>query len=189
MRLLVILLVILLGCRGQTPVTLVPPRSLIIHADTEFTPTEREIIHRATDTLMSEVGMRVDVRYDLDFGKVEHLARFQNVTQLMRIARDAQLTRDMDSRYRGIVFGWSVYANPPRVYVAADVLNGGEVLYLHVVIHELLHAVGCDHVSDPNAVLYWQTDLKHQAVKLTEADRLELARALTPFGGIAGQKH
>ena len=187
---LIFLVFFCLNCASITvPTVSVPERSLTIHADTEFPLEERRIIHQATQELKAQVGLSVEIIYDLDFGKVERLARLKDVKQLIRIERSAQLTRDMDLRFRGITFGWTMVGSPVRAYIASDVLKGGETLYAHVVMHELLHIVGCDHVSDPNAVLYWQTDLRHQAVRLTEADRTELLRALTPSRGATGQKH
>lgn len=186
MRVIVFFLVFLAGCASiPQPPSQVTSSALIVHADVEFTPAERVQIQRATKELMSQVGLRADIKYDLDFSKPETLTRSAS---MIRVSRESQLTKDMDIHFRAITFGWTTTLLHRRVYLVSDVLiEGQETLYLHVVMHELLHLVGCDHVSDPNAVLYWQTDLGHQAVKLTEADRVELKK-LTASGGATRQK-
>lgn len=135
---------------------------------------------------MSQVSLRVDVIYDLDFGKVEQLNRFAGLILLMRADRGSELTQEMDLRFKGITYGWTMGVNWKRAYIVSDVLGGGgETLYLHVVMHEMLHIVGCEHVSDPNAVLFWSTDNHHKAIRLTEADRLELLRVTRPSPAVA----
>ena len=182
MRLYLFLFVILLGCTSARQPVAQPSSTLVIHADTDFTTSERIVIHRATRSLMSQVGLRVEVIYDLDFRKVERLSSLDGAVLLTRVARDAPLTREMDARFHGITFGWTTLTRR-RAYLASDVLSGGgETLFLHVVQHEFLHLVGCEHVSDPESVLFWATDHKHMAVVLSEADRLEYLRATSPGG-------
>lgn len=176
MRLYLFLFVILLGCTSARQPVAQPSSTLVIHADTDFTTSERIVIHRATESLMWQVGLRVEVIYDLDFRKVERLSSLRYEPRLIRVTSQSELTIGIDRHFNGTVFGWTTQNSTPSVYIVVDRLYG-EGLALHVYLHELLHAFGADHVDDPGAVMYWRTDLSHKAVILNESDRNALARA------------
>jgi len=169
MHLLLIFLVFLLGCTAQKPLRYVPRPELTIHADTAFTPEEREVIQSASMELVSQIGVRVDVIYDLDLRKPERTFR------LVRVLSVNPATAEMDKFFQAEVYGWTHPFIVPRAYIVVDRLES-EGFARHVVLHELLHVLGCQHVDDPSAVLYGITNRQHMAVVLTEADRAELLR-------------
>lgn len=168
MWLVAFLLVILYVCPSNA-------QALLLHADVDFTTVEREEIQQATRELMSQAHVQVDVIYDLDFGKIEQLARLAYLPRLVRIGSTAQLTHDLDARYHGFVYGWTTYDPVTQIYVIWDRL-GDRQLAVHVFMHEFLHGLCARHVDDPNAVLYSWTDMNHRALRMSPADLSELAR-------------
>ena len=166
-----LLCVFLCGCVQTVPVSKVPHITLTVHADTEFDYHDRTVIARAVNELNTSVGCSVSVVYDLDGGTLEAL-RF--TTRMRKTHSSESLVGELDRKYGGVVFGW--YSATGLVTIVRDRLWTDQMLE-HTALHELMHAMGADHVRDPRAVLYWQTDYWHQAVRLNEADKAALAKA------------
>lgn len=158
MRMFALLFVLLVDC--STPRA--PDRTLYVHADPDFTPTERQTIHEATRILATEGNVAVCIAYDLD-------THNRYGVTMTRVTSQSDLVKQTDQWFQGIVFAWTRSIPRTEVFVATDRLIT-ERLALHVYLHELLHALGVDHVADPKAVMYGSTDEDHMAVKLSPAD-------------------
>lgn len=174
MRVWLIFLLLTVGCTTVKPLQLhFPDRDLVIHADTEFSDMERSEIHEATNTLLEQTGIRLEVNYDLDFRKIEQLSRVAGQPLLVRLTSKSDITREIDTHFRGVVYGWTITKPSVTVYVAADRLIVGKFA-THVFLHEFLHVLGCDHTNDPDSVLYEITNWYHMTAVLDESDMREL---------------
>lgn len=170
-----ILCALLWGCSSvSVPPSTVPDSELTVHADVEFDWSERAVVRKSTLELLRQAGYRVNVVYDLDMNDIGRLAVLINSPRLSKIFSDAQIVKDVDVQVKGVTFGWMGLRRD--VYIVRDRI-WTDVMLQHVLEHELLHLGGVEHVSDESAVMYWQTDLTHQAVMLTEADRAAIRKA------------
>jgi hypothetical protein len=172
-----LLCVFLWGCSATTHVSRVPHVTLTVHADAEFDYHDRQVIARAVNELNTSVGCQISVVYDLDGGTLETL-RF--ATRMRKAHSDEWLVKDLDRKVGGITFGW--FSLTGLISIVRDRLWTDQMLE-HVVLHELMHSLGTDHVRDPRAVMYGQTDYWHQAIRLNDADKravVEAAKKILP---------
>jgi hypothetical protein len=145
-----------------------------VHADTEFTLYERHVIAEAVRQLQTQAGITINVTYDLDYEKLERLVQFADKKTLTRVSETAPIVGDIDARVRGKVYGWTILDR--KIWLVWDRMYSEQHM-LHVVCHELLHALGVEHVSDPRAIMYEITNEQHLSITLTEADREAIRRA------------
>lgn len=159
---------------------IVPP-FIILHADVDFTQTERAEIADAIERL-HRVPVDVDVRYDLDFGSTwSVMPHLVNHNLLVRITSDNPMLADRGdptSETLGVVLGMDLadpdFGKPSRAYLVADLLSRPE-WFEHVFEHEVLHVFGLRHVDDPDAIMFDQMT-SSSGVDPTAADQLELRR-------------
>jgi hypothetical protein len=150
-----------------------------------FNWPERRVIYQAVEALESQAGYRVDIVYDLDMHDIGRLAALRNSPRMARVDSSLQIVKDVDVNVRGVTFGWMGIQRD--VYIVRDRIWTDRML-LHVVMHELLHIAGADHVSDETAVLHWQTDFTHVATVITEADREALRAGSAKRPGLADSR-
>lgn len=172
-----ILCVFLWGCSvPQRPPSTVPEMRLEIHGDVDFTLYERHLIARAVDELRKQIGMSVQVTYDLDFSDMVSLQRNRDNAVLVRVDQDSSSVRQLDEH-----FGSPVYAVtlPGRqVVVVWERMDRAE-MYVSVIMHEFLHTQGVKHVKDNQALMYGGTNGGTLTpMTVTETDRAEIRRAL-----------
>lgn len=166
------------ACRPAAPLRAVDlggPRVVVAaSADVGFTPRERAIIEAAADYLEREAGVRYVVTFDLE---VTAAAMLRN--QIWRPPVDAPVVTFLDAEYSGKVYGATQQVSPFRMWLLPQ-RTAKTWTFAHVVEHELLHAVGCDHVDDPRSVLYrFTTPDLYEALELSATDLRELDRALS----------
>ena len=147
-----------------------------VHADTEFTPYERQLIDEAIRDLRVQSGINVSIHYDLDYSNLEVVNALAGEKKLTRVGSSSVAVVDMD-KYFNHVYAWTTFKR--NIWLVWDRMWGRRLMK-HVVMHELVHALGVDHVDDPEAVMYWQTDAHHMAVELNESDRAAIRRAVAP---------
>lgn len=116
-----------------------PDRTIELHADPEFTQEERALIGAASDRL-ANVGIHYAIVYDKEPGN-----RMRRVT----VAQMAML----DTLFGGSIFGAKTEENPFKIFVFYERIPTSK-MFLHVVMHEMLHGAGAPHVDDPRAVMY-----------------------------------
>lgn len=127
----------------------------------------------ASDYLEQAAGIRFRITFDLE---LDPDALTKN--QIWRPPADSIVVTVLDARYKGRLFGATKQDTPFVTWLVVERMPTTHLL-LHVVEHELLHAVGCDHVSDRRAVLYeYTTPGVYEAIELADADRNEIDRAL-----------
>lgn len=143
-------------------------------ADVDFTARERSVIRASAEYLERELGVRYVVSFDLE---VTADAMLRN--QIWRPPVDAIVVTVLDSKYSGRVYGATDQATPFRMWLLPQ-RTPRTGTFAHVVEHELLHAVGCQHVDDPSSVLYrFTTPGLHEVLELSDEDRREVDRALS----------
>ncbi len=133
-----------------------------LHADPEFTYEERALISTACDRLAA-VGVNYVVMYDTDPGN-----RMRRVTAVQMEA--------LDTIYAGKIYGATTLDKPFRIFIFWERLDTTK-MFLHVVLHELAHGAGAEHVDDPRAVMFrLSRPGTFDAVWFNETDLRELTR-------------
>lgn len=156
------------------------------HADTAFLPWERAEIDRAARRLNLQANgiVTVEIVYDLNWetGPVTDLDTFEHTSdQIVKIHSSTPLVKAMDSRIvkDTITVGYCKVnfddpTVPTKVYLIHDRLNGN--IYMHVALHEMLHALWMHHVPDEYAVMYWKTEGPAPAECMNTTDMKEFCR-------------
>ena len=158
-------------------------RTMVLHADVTFKPEERKWIGIAANNIAEQSAgtLEVLVDYDLRFNNISIL---ENGSQdfLVRAPADAPYVTYEDSntsRLLGVVAGVDLdnysTVGPKRIYLVADRLWTTTV-FIHVAMHEMLHALGLRHVDDPDAVMFFQVQNSFPSTCLSKADAEELCR-------------
>jgi hypothetical protein len=161
-------------------------RSLVLHADTDFGPGERERIAEAINALNegSAGAVEVNAVYDLDFYDTSSIVAHAQDDLLVRAPTDAPYVvheDGPDGMLLGVTAGLDLDRYDPsvqkRVYLVADRLWSRDV-FVHVTEHEVMHALGARHVDDLNAVMFRSVVGTHPTTCLTWSDATELCRAV-----------
>ena len=185
--------VLLSACAPKAPVIRNQPNPVTLrikktfHADTSFSPQEREDITKAIDILNRQANgfILVDVVFDLnwDSGAIEDLEDMEkNADQIVKMPHDSQLVLKMDVRndpgvhtlgYCKVTWGqpWI----PVKVYIIYDRLTNRKA-FVHVVLHEILHAVQVHHVNDADAIMFHSTNQNDPVMCMNMSDMTELCR-------------
>lgn len=149
--------------------------SVLFHADVGFSPSERAFIGTAAALLTAEsLGqVQVKVLFDVDFRDVALITRLQNAPMLLRLDLLDPKISIADGQHKVQVLGWTAI---PRAFVIPERSPDARV-FIHVVMHEMLHDLGVGHVPDPDAIMYhagspslWLTEMDWAAID--EATRL-----------------
>lgn len=189
-----VLLAVAIGIAGCGPTTARKPismgirnnalRTMVYHADTAFKPEERRWISFATDNIREQTAglLQVIVVYDLNFDSVLSLTEHARDDMLVRAPADAPYVLYEDtatSRLMGVVAGVDLdnysMVTPKQVFLVADRFKNSDV-FIHVAMHEMLHAFGLRHVTDPDSIMYAMTVGSHPTLCMAEADAVELCR-------------
>ncbi len=155
--------------------------ALLIHGDVAFDQHERALIQTGVDLLAIETEQRIrlTVRYDYDGGPAA-LRRALIEPTLLRLGWLDPKVALADRLMRVHVVAWTTQ---PRIFliperIAASSVHAGtpfDLVYTHVVMHELLHELGVDHVPDPRAVMWLNAS---PTLWLTDWDRVAIHNAL-----------
>lgn len=130
-----------------------PRVTLQVSGDVDFTGPEREAILAAALALAVQTTgyMRVDVAFDLDFRDPASLLRAQEHWSLLRTEAATEFVRDVDRRMNAEILGVTV-RDQRLVALVVDRLPAIDK-WRHVVMHELLHAAGAEHVRDARSLM------------------------------------
>jgi hypothetical protein len=117
---------------------------------------------------------KVEVVYDLDFNSTPSIILHQNDYKLMKIFSWDKISMDIDTEKNGTVLGFCVREPPMHIFLVVDRMKGG-TYFTHIVMHEMLHGFGLDHVPNKESVmyLYTYTDSKNE---FSEEDAIEFGR-------------
>lgn len=133
--------------------------SQIYHADTSFSPTERQDIDAAAERMREISRGRIDLRvvYDLDFASVQSLVARRAEPLILRKLDWMPSVESVDREFRNHVFAWTTLTPAPRVHLIVDRIPDLE----WVTAHEFAHAVGWrghadaqGHAEDWDAVYF-----------------------------------
>ena len=125
------------------------------------------------DYLERAAAVRFVISFDLEITPSMILEN-----QIWRPPLDSVVVTALDARQGGLLFGATQQAHPWRMWLLPE-RTPSTYTFAHVVEHELLHAIGCDHVADKASVMYEFTRPGvFEALQLTDTDRAEIARAL-----------
>lgn len=119
--------------------------------------------------------LKIEYRYDLDFdGKIQ---RFDvNEWYLVDLPENSGITEHFDDKHKSKILGEcdSLYH---VVYLITERVTTHD-RFVHVAMHETLHAVGLDHLKDaPEAIMFPYTK-SVLPLRLHEADLEEFCRVL-----------
>lgn len=164
----------------------------VFHADVDFTQAERQSIKTAVDTwrLQTDGLGCVLVVFDLDFHNIDSLQRYQNANLIVKADSDTDAVRRIDDETGGEVLGLVMppggvkTGQPVRMLLIADRLHREAGQFHKVVLHELGHVLGMQHLSDSWSVMYPgyskdQTPGCLQDVDLNEFCRVNSCRGRT----------
>lgn len=172
----VLLGLLLPACAAPAPLPPSPTLhrlSVEVHADAEFTIREQAIIRTAADYLERAAGLHYRITFDLEPNAI---ALLEN--QIWRPSLDAVVVTTLDATHNGTLYGATMQEVPFRMWLL-PARTPNTYTFLHVVEHELLHAVGCQHVSDTSAIMYEYTRPGvYEALRLSESDYREISRTL-----------
>lgn len=163
MKKLVVLLCLALTACGtvlpQSRVTHVVPRvRMDIHADTSFTSRERILINEASTRMFSQTNgfVGVDVVFDLDFNSNESLRDHVAQNIMVRVDQTAEGLEKSTLGYCYTNYKDLDFNNPIKIALVYDRLPTDEA-WIHVAMHEMLHAIRAQHISEPQSILYKTT--------------------------------
>ncbi len=137
-------------------------------ADSAFTPDEVAMLYAAADRLQEQTEGRISILLYFDEGDAGR----------SRIHR--RTVADPEAVSARAFFGGSVYAWTSQlegVNLIAGLLTTRE-LWLHVTMHELLHAIGVRHVDDPQAIMGRNVTEYGTSTNLHQADMFAIASAV-----------
>lgn len=158
---------------------------LELHGDEAFEMLERQWIDEAADRIRSQTSglLIARVRFDLSFNDPAAFAR-ESFSTLVRAEPDAPYIVALDKGHEetlGVVFGVDPnnpnaidLTAPRRVYLVPERLRTHD-RFVHVAMHELLHAFGLHHVQD-GAALMAPVMVRNPPLCLHLPDVVELCR-------------
>jgi hypothetical protein len=161
-------------------------RSLSLHADTGFTPAERGWVAMAVKNINEQSAgvLGVTVTYDIDFYSNESFVSHRGDDMLVRAPVDAPYVKYEDIHGGGVTSGVTSVdltrfssSVPKHVFLVADRLEAPDA-FVHVAMHEILHACGLSHVDDPDAIMSEQYAGTPASVCLGWRDVEELCRVV-----------
>lgn len=150
---------------------------MTIHADSSFTPHEQDLILTASERIASGTSdfLNVHILFDLEFDSISSLRKFSRENIMVRVS---SLAADLDSATLGyclVNFSDLDMNNPTKIALVYDRLVTDDV-WIHVVMHEMLHALRHQHISEPKSIMYASTPVtgKEIVTCLTEDDVKEI---------------
>lgn len=161
-----------------------PERVMVFHADTAFKPDERKWIDIATNNIREQSSglLAAEVVYDLNFDSMLTIQEHAEHDMLLRAPENASYVTYEDtntSHLMGVVAGADLanysMVTPKQVFLVADRLKTPDI-FVHVCMHELLHAFGLRHVDDSDSVMAGMTVGLHPTTCISEVDAEELCR-------------
>lgn len=187
---------LLVACCTSTPAHspdppkpyLEPVATLALDGDQDFTSQERDWVAEAAQNLATQTNgyIHIAITYDLNFWDDDSLRRAVGRDVIVRVSKDSGPVSEFDARHcclLGLTRHFETLEQATTVYIVHDRIEqlGGQFggyhnLFISVVMHELMHALGCNHVRDPNALMAASTQ-EGAPTRLNEADYREFCRA------------
>ncbi len=112
--------------------------------------------------------------YDLDFTDVLSVVSHATDPVLIRAESRYPWVPIIDALKGGTILGVTMdHQSPaPKVYLIIDRLPTALALH-HVVMHELLHAAGMEHVEVKGSIMTAASNMDHPPLCMSDADRAE----------------
>lgn len=132
---------------------------MTIHADTSFTPHERELIMTAVETMRDQTFDFVEITmiFDLDFDSMDSLKQNKNSNTLVRLlSSNAKGIENNTLGYCTTNFDDLDFVHTARAALIYDRLPGDKV-WIHVAMHEMLHMIRLQHIPAPQTIMYATT--------------------------------
>jgi hypothetical protein len=151
------LLLLLSGCAAQQY-----EPTMVMHADTSFTEQERGCMIDAAYQWSAQTNGIVDTRFEFDYdskstwSKINH-ARHHRVERWLS---DDENTKEADKAIGGYILGQASgdihsTVSPAEMRLVVDRFESDRVCKL-VVLHELGHVYGMDHIEGPENIMFKQ---------------------------------
>lgn len=161
-----------------------PARTLEMHGDTDFTGPEREALLGSVRDLEAQTAgyLRIVLTFDLDFRDQDAVIRAWKAWSLVRVDSSNDVVKQLDARCDCSHLGFTAQETPAhraserQMVLVVDRLPSMQK-FLHVGMHELLHAAGLDHVTDPRALMFAQS-LETHTTCMHKADTVEFCRVV-----------
>lgn len=139
--------------------------------DVDFTPDERAWVQEAIDNLAAQTRgyVRIRVVFDLNFRDIESLKQYYGYDLLIKVDKSAPPVQDFDAEHCCLLglthtsqdhtnelLSWTdVFLVTDRIEDVAPLYEGGDRrVFVSVLMHEWMHALGVPHVPDaPGALM------------------------------------
>lgn len=158
-------------------VHIIPQVKMQIYADTSFTDSERIAINEAVQNLYEQTSSFVDIKisYELDFHSMDSLREHSRHNILVRVDSSAKDLGNDTIGYCIVNFRDLDFSNPTKIALVHDRLPLREA-WIHVAMHEILHAIRLQHIPEDRTIMYRTTPVAGNGIItcLTSYDMREL---------------
>lgn len=162
-----------------------PTQVMYFLGDVDFTPQERHWIEDALTLLAAQTHgyVAITVDWSLNFEDIDSLNQAIGRDKLIRVDKSAPPVVEFNAEHCCLLglTRWPVETDDlsTDVFLVFDQIESDDdprALFVHVTMHELLHALGLGHVNDPSALMYRSTTFGTPSA-FTCADYREASRA------------
>ncbi len=122
------------------------------HVDRRIVGERRAWLEEARVTLEEDTRGILRVFYDYDFDSLEPIQADDGRWRILHLSEDTTPVQSFDAEHKSMVLGECDYGDR-RIYLVRERLVT-RTRFIHVAMHEILHAVGVQHVTgDAHAIM------------------------------------